>query len=86
VGNDIAAMKPRITGVKLDTRRMSFACEAPGVVMVVLAVVLPPQWHPVPLLFAGLALIAVSHVLTPCRDQITRWWRARISKSSPDRT
>ena len=78
MGNDIAAMKPRITGVKLDTRRMSFACAAPGVVMVVLAVVLPPQWHPVPLLFAGLALIAVSHVLTPCRDQITRWWRGRI--------
>ncbi len=85
MGNDIAAMKPRITGVRLDTKRTSFACAAPGVVMVVLAAVLPPQWHPVPLLFAGLALIAVSHVLTPCRDQITRWWRSRISRS-PDRT
>ena len=73
MGNDIAPMK-------LDPKRMSLACAAPGVVMVVLAGVLPPHWHPVPLLFAGLALIAVSHVLTPCRDQITRWWRARISR------
>jgi len=86
VGNHIARMKPRIAGVRLDIKRMSFACAAPGVAMVVLAAVLPAQWHPVPLLFAGLALIAVSHVLTPCRDQITRWWRGRISKSSPDRT
>jgi hypothetical protein len=73
-------------GMKLDSKGMSFACAAPGVVMVILATLLPAHWHPVPLLFAGLALIAVSHVLTPCRDQITRWWRARISKSSPDRT
>jgi len=70
----------------LDPGRISFACAGPGVVMVVLATVLPSHWHPVPILFAGLALIAISHVLTPCRDQITRWWRARISKSSPDGT
>src|SRR6185437_14095503 len=74
-GQSYCAHEARITGVRLDTKRMSFACAAPGVVMVVLAAVLPPQWHPAPLLFAGLALIAVSHVLTPCRDQITRWWR-----------
>ena len=29
-------------------------------------------------LFAGLACIAISHALTPCQDQITRWWRARL--------
>ena len=87
MGNDNAAMKPRITLLTLlDTRRISFACAGPGVAMVVLASVLPPHWHPVPILFGGLALIAISHVLTPCRDQITRWWRARISKSSPDHT
>lgn len=83
MGNDNAAMKPRIT---LRTRSISFACAGPGVAMVVLASVLPRDWHPVPILFAGLALIAISHILTPCRDQITRWWRERISKSSPDRT
>jgi len=69
--------------MSFDARTISFACAGPGVAMVVLASVLPPQWYAVPLLFGGLALIALSHVLTPCRDQITRWWRARISKSSP---
>jgi len=84
VGNDIAAMKPRIM---LEGKRISSACAALGVFMVVLATLLPAHWHPVPLLFAGITLIAVSHVLTPCQDQITRWWRSRISKSSfPDRT
>jgi hypothetical protein len=51
--------------------------------MVVLATVRSTHWYSVPLLFGGLALIVLSHLLTPCRDQITRWWRARISKSSP---
>ena len=75
------------SGVSLDGKRISSACAALGVFMVVLATLLPARWHPVPLLFAGIALIAVSHVLTPCQDQITRWWRSRISKSSfPDRT
>lgn len=82
-------MEPAVDGARvklLDASRISFACAAPGVVMVVLATVLPARWYSVPLLFAGLALIAISHILTPCRDQITRWWRARISKSPPERT
>jgi hypothetical protein len=73
--------------MRRDGKRISSACAALGVFMVVLATFLAAPWHPVPLLFAGLALIAVSHVLTPCQDQITRWWRSRISRSSfPDRT
>jgi len=75
------------SGVSLDGKRISSACAALGVFTVVLATLLPAHWQPVPLLFAGITLIAVSHVLTPCQDQITRWWRSRISKSSsPDRT
>ena len=61
---------------------VSKACAATGVVMLVLAVALPATWHPAIPLFTGLALIAVSHVLTPCQDQITRWWRSRISRTS----
>jgi len=49
-----------------------------GVLLLVLASVSPSGWYPVVQLFAGLAFIAVSHVLTPCRDQITRWWNARV--------
>ena len=51
-----------------------------GVLLVVLACFLPAGWHPEVPLFAGLALICVSHVLTPCRDQITQWWRKRITR------
>jgi len=57
-------------------------CAAAGVGLLVLAVGLPASWHPAIALFTGLALIAVSHVLTPCQDQITRWWRRRISRTS----
>lgn len=64
----------------LGNRNVSFACAGPGVAMVMLGSVVPSHWYPVPILFAGLVLIATSHVLTPCRDQITRWWRSRISK------
>jgi len=54
---------------------VSGACAAAGVGLLVLATLLPEEWHPAVALFAGLALLAVSHVLTPCQDQITRWWR-----------
>jgi hypothetical protein len=60
--------------------RISNACAVVGVLLLVLAGVSPAAWHPVLPLFAGLALIAVSHVLTPCQDQITQWWRRRISR------
>ena len=61
---------------------VSKACAAIGVVLLLLAVAVPLPWEPVIPLFIGLALIAVSHVLTPCQDQITRWWRSRISRTS----
>jgi len=61
---------------------VSKVCAAAGVVLLLLAAVVPLQWEPEILLFIGLALIAVSHALTPCQDQITRWWRNRISRTS----
>jgi len=47
------------------------------------ASVSPADWYPVVPLFAGLALISFSHILTPCQDQITRWWRSRIARRQP---
>lgn len=61
---------------------VSKVCAAVGVVLLLLAVAVPLTWEPAIPLFIGLALIAVSHVLTPCQDQITRWWRSRISRTS----
>ena len=64
--------------------KISKGCAVVGVLLLVLASVLPAGWYPTLPLFLGLALIVVSHVLTPCQDQITRWWRRRISKSPQD--
>jgi hypothetical protein len=52
----------------------SQACAAIGVALLIAAGVL----HEALSLFAGLFFVAISHVLTPCKDQITRWWRERI--------
>jgi hypothetical protein len=60
--------------------RASNACAVVGVLLLVLAGVSPAAWYPVVPLFLGLALIGVSHVLTPCQDQITQWWRRRIAR------
>jgi hypothetical protein len=57
---------------------ISSMCAVAGVLLLVLAGMLPAAWYPAIPLFLGLALLVVSHVLTPCRDQITQWWRRRI--------
>ena len=64
--------------------RVSAACAAAGVILLVLAALLPERWYPMIPLFLGLALLAVSHVLTPCQDQITRWWRRIITRGKDD--
>jgi hypothetical protein len=51
----------------------SSACACGGVVLLIFAGVAPEEWNAVPALFAGLALLVVSHVLTPCLDRIAVW-------------
>jgi hypothetical protein len=51
----------------------SSTCASVGVMLVIYAGVVPAEWYPIPALFAGLALLAVSHVLTPCLDRIAVW-------------
>src|SRR6185436_70636 len=58
--------------------RISSGFAGVGVLLLVLASVSPAGWYPVVQLFVGLALITVSHVLTPCQDQLTRWWNSRV--------
>lgn len=67
-------MKARVSGI----------CAAAGVALLVLAALLPERWIPAIPLFLGLALLALSHVLTPCQDQITRWWRRIIERKRND--
>jgi hypothetical protein len=43
------------------------------VLLLVFAGAAPAAWHPEIALLAGLALLLVSHVLTPCLDRIAVW-------------
>lgn len=52
---------------------VSGACATTGVVLIVLAGIAPESAYAVPALFSGLALLVVSHVLTPCIDRIAVW-------------
>jgi hypothetical protein len=51
----------------------SRACACGGVLLLVFAGIAPDGWNAAPALFAGLALLIVSHVLTPCIDRIAVW-------------
>jgi len=67
--------------VERSPRRISLsqACATFGVILLMLCVLVPEHWYPVLLLFLGLALLAVSHVLTPCEERIAKLRRARAS-------
>jgi hypothetical protein len=43
------------------------------VLLVVVSALAPDEWYPAVALFTGLALLMVSHVLTPCIDRIAVW-------------
>lgn len=61
--------------IRQMTRKVaaSNACASSGVLLLIFAGVAPTEWYPGPALFAGLALLVVSHVLTPCLDRIAVW-------------
>ncbi len=56
---------------------LSAACSTAGVILLVLSALLPDHWYPVVALFAGIALLAVSHALTPCEERIDKLRKAR---------
>jgi hypothetical protein len=60
--------------------KISNLCAGAGVLLLIAAGLLPEGWSTAVPMLTGLVLLAVSHVLTPCQDQITRWWRQRVSR------
>ena len=52
---------------------VSSVCACVGVILLIVAGVAHDESYAVPVLFAGLALLVVSHVLTPCIDRIAVW-------------
>ncbi|MGH8742458.1 MAG: hypothetical protein ACREUN_16170 [Burkholderiales bacterium] len=59
---------------------LSHACAAAGVLLLILSVLLPAHWYPVAFFFVGLALLAVSHGLTPCVERLEQLRKARASE------
>lgn len=58
---------------------VSRVCAAIGVLLMMLAVLLPESWYPVAFLFVGLAFLAVAHILTPCVERLEQLKKARDS-------
>lgn len=58
---------------------VSHGFSATGVILLILSVLLPAEWHPVVLLFVGLACLVVSHALTPCEERMEKLRKARSS-------
>jgi hypothetical protein len=59
---------------------LSHGCAAAGVVLLIVSVMVPAHWFPVALFFLGLALLAVSHGLTPCVERLEQLRKARASE------
>ncbi|MGQ0543722.1 MAG: hypothetical protein ACT4P3_00100 [Betaproteobacteria bacterium] len=76
-----AAAIPSPAAAPAPSRRatLSHGFAASGVLALILSVLVPAQWHPVLLLFAGLACLVVSHALTPCEERMEKLRKARAS-------
>ncbi|HEU4351296.1 MAG TPA: hypothetical protein VFR66_05435 [Burkholderiales bacterium] len=59
--------------------RASHAFSTVGVLLLMACALVPEQWYPVALLFLGIALLAVAHVLTPCEERLEKLRKARAS-------
>ena len=57
--------------------KLSHACSTAGVLLLIACALVPTHWHPVVLLFLGIAFLAVAHVLTPCEERLEKLRKAR---------
>jgi hypothetical protein len=74
-----ASEEPAAAAVPPKRVTLSKGCAAAGVLLLMLSVLIPADWHPVAFLFLGLALLAISHALTPCVERIEQLRKARAS-------
>ena len=58
---------------------LSHACSTAGVLLLMACALVPTHWHPVVLLFLGIAFLAVAHVLTPCEERLEKLRKARAN-------
>lgn len=58
---------------------LSHACSTAGVLLLIACALVPAHWHPVVLLFLGIAFLAVAHVLAPCEERLEKLRKARAN-------
>jgi hypothetical protein len=72
-----AATQPATAAPSPRRVNLSHACSTAGVLLLMACVLAPEHWYPVALLFLGIALLAVAHVLTPCEERLEKLRKAR---------
>lgn len=73
----VAAAQPAAAAPPPKRVKLSHACSTAGVLLLMACVLVPEQWYPVVLLFLGIALLAIAHVLTPCVERLEKLRKAR---------
>jgi hypothetical protein len=77
----VAAAQPCAAAPSARRARLSHACSTAGVLLLMACALVPTHWHPVVLLFLGIAFLAVAHVLTPCEERLDKLRKARANTS-----
>jgi hypothetical protein len=72
-----AAAQPAAAAPSPRRVRLSHICSTAGVLLLMACVLVPAHWYPVALLFMGIALLAIAHVLTPCEERLEKLRKAR---------
>jgi len=72
-----AATPPATAAPSPKSVSLSHASSTAGVLLLMACVLVPEHWYPVALLFLGIALLAVAHILTPCEERLEKLRKAR---------
>jgi hypothetical protein len=74
---DAAAAQSFVAAPSPKRVSLSHACSTAGVLLLMACALVPERWYPVALLFLGIALLAIAHVLTPCEERLEKLRKAR---------
>ena len=75
-----ATTRPAVAAPSPRRVKLSHACSTAGVLLLIACALVPEHWYPVALLFIGIALLAIAHVLTPCEERLEKLRKARANR------
>ena len=73
----LATTQPAAAAPSPSRVRLSHVCSTAGVLLLMACALVPEHWYPVALLFIGIALLAIAHVLTPCEERLEKLRKVR---------